>query len=320
MFFVLQATRWQVPPRAILRWLLVAACLGGCSPRSRSGRVEDSLTSGRILVVCSPDAWEPIERARSAFQALYPQAAVELRGGTSREAVSALFAAECDLAVITRELLPEERAAAARGGLELEGYQIARDAVVVVVNPANPVENLALQDLRGIYRGEIARWSELGGEARPIRVVIQPPDADITAFFLDAVMGGEAITASSIYATSDSTVRARVRDDPGAIGYLTLGGLREDQARSLRVAPLPGMRYWKPDLEAIHRGDYPLSRSVHNYVRADGPPLANGFITFITSRDGQKIVHEAGLVPTTVPVRFARRSPLRGSHREEKPH
>jgi phosphate transport system substrate-binding protein len=272
------------------------------------------------LVVCSPDAREPIERTRDAFQALYPQAVVDLRGGTSREAVSALFAAECDLAVITRELLPEERAAAVRGGLELEGYQVARDAVVAVVNRANPVENMALQNLRGIYQGEITRWSELGGEARPIRVVIQPPEADITAFFVEAVMGGEPVTASSIYATSDSAVRARVRDDPGAIGYVTLGGLREDEARSLRVATLPGMRYWKPDLEAIHRGDYPLTRSVQTYVRTDGPSLAGGLITFLTSRDGQQIVHEAGLVPTTVPVRFARRSPMRGSHPEEKPH
>ena len=43
-------------------------------------------------------------------------------------------------------------------------------------------------------------------------------------------------------------------------------------------------------------------------------PLAKGFVTFITSRDGQKIVHQAGRVPTTVPVRFVRRSPLLGTH------
>jgi ABC-type phosphate transport system substrate-binding protein len=89
--------------------------------------------------------------------------------------------------------------------------------------------------------------------------------------------------------------------------------------RALRLAALSGMRYWTPDLEAVHNGDYPLTRVVYNYVRADGARLANGFITFITSRDGQEIVHEAGLVPTTVPVRFVRRSPMQSSHREEKP-
>jgi phosphate transport system substrate-binding protein len=299
----------------LLHWVFAAAFLAGCAPRSGPGRVEDSLTTGRILIVCSSDAGSLIARERDAFRALYPQAELELREGTSRDAVSALFAAQCDLAVLTRELLPEERSAAARGGLEVEGYPIARDAVVAVVNAANPVENMTLPDLRSIYRGEIASWRDLGGGNRPIHVVIQPPDADITAFFVEAVMGGEPVTASSVYARADSSVVADVSRDPDAVGYVTLAG--GAGCRALRVATMPGMRYWTPDLEAVHNGDYPLTRVVYTYVRAKGAALANGFITYITSRDGQNIVHEAGLVPTTVPVRFVRRSPMQSSHREE---
>jgi len=101
--------------------------------------VEDSLTSGRISIVCAPEARDLVVRERDAFQALYPQANIEVRVGTSRDAVSALFAARCEAGVITRELNPEERAAAVRGGLELEGYRFARDALVAVVHPSNPV-------------------------------------------------------------------------------------------------------------------------------------------------------------------------------------
>ncbi|HEY2954599.1 MAG TPA: PstS family phosphate ABC transporter substrate-binding protein [Candidatus Eisenbacteria bacterium] len=318
MSFGVQATGRRALPHALPRWVLAAACIGGCSPQSAPGRVEDSQTSGRIQVVCAPEARDLVERERATFQALYPQATLEMRQGTSREAVAALFAAQCDLAAITRELLPEERAAAVRGGLELEGYPIARDAVVAVVNRRNPVENVAVQDLRGIYRGEIKRWSVLGGEDRPVRVVIQPPEADITAFFEEEVMGGEAIQAPSFYESSDSTVVARVALDPDAIGYVTLAGVRDD-CRSLRVASLPGLPYWKPDLEAVYKGDYPLTRFINTYVRPRGPKLALGFITFLTSRDGQEIVHEAGLVPTTVPVRFTRRSPMQSSHGKDAP-
>jgi hypothetical protein len=162
--------------------------------------------------------------------------------------------------VLTRELLPEERSAAARGGLEVEVYPIARDAVVAVVNAANPVENMTLPDLRSIYRGEIASWRDLGGGNRPIHVVIQPPDADLTAFFVEAVMGGEPVTASSVYARVDSSVVADVSRDPDAVGYVTLAGVGAG-CRTLRVATMPGMRYWTPDLEAVHNGDYPLTVS-----------------------------------------------------------
>ena len=252
-----------------------------------------------------------------------------MREGTSRQAVSTLFAARCDLAVLTRELLPEERAAASRGGLELEGYPIARDGVVALVNQANPVQNAAMQTLRGIYRGEITSWSELGGASRTIHVVIQPPESDITGFFVEAVMGGEPIAAASIYETADSTVASRVRGDPDAIGYVTLAGIgtwrgcpepvaaAAQYAASVRVAV--GDRLAVYDLrETLEGATEPLTRVVYTYVRAGGPPLANGFITYVTSRDGQWIVHEAGLVPTTVPVRFVRRSPMMSSHREEK--
>jgi hypothetical protein len=70
-------------------------------------------------------------RSRSCIEAQ-----IRLTTRPSGEAIQALFAAECDLAVISRELEVEERSAAARGGLELEGYRFAKDAVVVIVNRA----------------------------------------------------------------------------------------------------------------------------------------------------------------------------------------
>lgn len=293
--------------------VLAAAVLGGCSPQPTPGRVEDTLTSGRILVVCASEARDLLRRERDAFEALYPEAKIELRDGASRDAVGALFSGEGDLAAITRELEPEERTAAERGGLGLTGYRVARDAVVAIVNGGNRVENVAVEDLRGVYRGEIARWSSLGGTERPIRVVVQPPGSDITRYFVQEVMGGEPLGARSLHETSDSAVVARVRLDPDAIGYVSVASAGP-QVRALRVSPLTGLPYWKPDPEAVYRGDYPLTRFVSFYVRSPGSRLANGFITFVTSRDGQQIVHESGLVPTTVPVRFVRRSPMLGTH------
>jgi hypothetical protein len=83
----------------------------------------------------------------------------------------------------------------------------------------------------------------------------------------------------------------------------------------LRVSSLQGLPYWKPDLEAVYKGEYPLTRFFNYYVRAERPPLANGLITFGTSYDGQRLVRDGGLVPTAVPVRFVRRSPLLSGHR-----
>jgi len=301
------------PGWALALLLLLVAGSAGCASQRRPGVVEDSLTSGRTTIVCAPEARDLIVRERDAFQALYPQANIEVRAGTSRDAVSALFAARCGAGVITRELAPEERVAAIRGGLELEGYRFARDALVAVVHPSNPVQNISLPKLRGVYSGELREWSQLAGLRQGIRPVVQPMESDVTAFFIEEVMEGEAIGARVLTEDSDSAVVAHVLRDPQAMGYVTLAWA-ERGARPLRISPLTGLPHTRPDVETVYGGKYPLNRFFNYYVRAGGPLLANGFITFITSTAGQKIVHEAGFVPTSVPVRFVRRSPMLKSH------
>jgi phosphate transport system substrate-binding protein len=275
--------------------------------------VEDSHTSGRISGVCTTEGWQLIARERDAFTRLYPDARLDFQVGSSREALRALFAAESDLAMISRELSVDERGAAVRGGLELEGYRFARDAVVLVVHPANPIENVSLEDVRDIYAVPGARWKALGGADRPVVPVVQPVESDIVEFFGDEVMGEAAWSAPALSAGSDSEVVERVLQDRDAIGFVSLAWAGRG-AKVLRVASTRGMPYWKPDLEAVYRGDYPLTRFFNFYVRTGGKRLASGFITFVTSRDGQKIVHESGLVPTSVPVRFVRRSPMQSTH------
>jgi phosphate transport system substrate-binding protein len=271
------------------------------------------MTTGRISVVCASEAAPVIEKERSAFVDLYPQASLGVTRGRSSEGVRALFAAECDLAVLSRELTPEERGAAVRGRLELEGYRFAKDAVVVIVHPSCPVENLALDVLKGIYEGRIVNWSELGAPAGAIVPVFPSPESDLGDFFVERVMQGEPVRAHVLVATGDSAVVATVASRPGAIGFVSLAWA-DRGAKTLRLSSLTGLPYWKPDLEAVYEGDYPLSRTLAFYLRASGPRLAHGFVTYVTSLDGQQIVHESGLVPTSVPVRFVRRSPLRGAH------
>jgi phosphate transport system substrate-binding protein len=182
----------------------------------------------------------------AVFDSLYPDARITVRGGASREAVRALFAAECDLAVITRDLEPEERGAAVRGSLELEGYRFARDGVAVVVHPSNVVENIALEDMRGIYEGVITGWKSLGGSASGIEPVIQPPGSDISGFFEQRVMNGEPVRAPAVYEASDSGVVAYVMRHPAAIGFVSLGWA-DRGAKALRLAALRGLAYWRPD-------------------------------------------------------------------------
>jgi len=299
-------------PTLFLAWAFVLG-LGGCSSRAARPPVEDSLTSGRITIVCPVEADSLLARERDAFQALYPDAKIQLETGRPREAVGRLFAAACDAAVLSRDLSPEERGAASRGRLELEGYRFAKDAVAVVVHPDNPTQNLALEALKRIYQGEINDWGEVTGFHGRITPVVPPVESDMMDFFIEHVMDGEAIKAEVLVARSDSDVVREVAAHPGAIGFVSMSWAGRG-AKALSMSAVNGLPYVFPDAETVYRGEYPLSRPYLFEVRAAGPRLAHGFITYVTSQDGQRIVHEAGLVPTAVPVRFVRRSPMQGAH------
>jgi phosphate transport system substrate-binding protein len=197
--------------------------------------------------------------------------------------------------------------------LELEGYRFAKDAVAVVVHPDNPTQNLALEALKRIYQGEITDWAQVTGFHGRITPVVPPVESDMMDFFIEHVMDGEAIKAEVLVARSDSDVVREVAAHAGAIGFVSMSWAARG-AKALSLSAVNGLPYVFPDAETVYRGEYPLSRPYLFEVRAAGPRLAHGFITYVTSQDGQRIVHEAGLVPTAVPVRFVRRSPMEGAH------
>jgi phosphate transport system substrate-binding protein len=104
-----------------------------------------------------------------------------------------------------------------------------------------------------------------------------------------------------------------VREHAGAVGYVSLGQAG-DGTKAAALSSLKGLPYAAADLQRVHDGEYPVTRFYNMVVRAKAPALTSGFITYVTSLDGQKLIREAGLVPTTVPVRFVRRSPMLSTH------
>lgn len=304
-----------LPARGFFAPLLVALLAGGCARHDASRPVEDTETSGRISIATAPDVRALALAEVEAFRAGYPQAALELREPeSSGQVVSALLAGRADVAVAGRELEQEERDVARSNGVEVDGHRIAQDAMCVVVHEANPVRNITIGELQRVWLGEADDWSAFGGTGGRILPVLPPLSSDLARAFAQRVMAGEPMRAPSMLEASDSAVAARVATTRGALGVVPLALASRPGLRALRVAAIAGAAYVDADMESVHDGSYPLTRFVTLYVRTRGPRLAGGFVTFVASQPGQQLVLSSGRVPTTVPLRFVRRSPLLSSH------
>ena len=150
-----------------------------------------------------------------------------------------------------------------------------------------------------------------GGRIVP---VLPPLSSDLARAFAQRVMAGATMRAPTLVEASDSAVAARVAATPGAVGVVPLALASGPGLAALRVAALEGMPYVAPDMESVHDASYPLTRYVNLFIRTRGPRLAGGFVTFAASQPGQQLVLASGRVPTAVPVRFVRRSPLLSTH------
>ncbi len=305
----------HLPARGFAVSALAALFLSGCTRHDAARPVEDTETSGRISIAAAPDVQALVVAQAEAFKRGYPQVVLEIRAPeSSAQVISALLGGHADVAATGRELEPEERNMARQAGIELEGHRIAQDAMCLVVPTANPVRNVTLGEVQRVLSGEMNDWAKLGGPDGRIIPVLPPLSSDLARAFAQHVMAGQPMRAPALIEASDSAVAITVARTRGAIGVVPLALARMSGLRALAVAPIAGLEYVEPDLETVHEGRYPLTRFINLYRRTQGARLAGGFVTFVSSQPGQELVLASGRVPTAVPLRFVRRSPLLGSH------
>jgi hypothetical protein len=117
----------------------------------------------------------------------------------------------------------------------------ARDGVVVVVNPQNAVVRLQVDQLRGVFSGRIADWSQLGGRPGPIAAAVPTEGSDEAHEFTAQVMGGVPIGPHVVRAYSSQQIARWVSSPSGAraIGVLPFSVALPAKVLAVGNSPAP---------------------------------------------------------------------------------
>ncbi|MCL1854776.1 MAG: substrate-binding domain-containing protein [Clostridia bacterium] len=110
--------------------------------------------AGEIVVLGSSSVAPIMEKLIEAYQALNTDAKIEIQIIDSTAGVNATIEGTCDIGMVSRELKESELE-------ELTCTQIAIDGIAVIVSPQNPLENLAKEQVRAAFTGELETWKEL---------------------------------------------------------------------------------------------------------------------------------------------------------------
>ena len=135
-----------------------------------------------------------------------------------------------DAAQSSRDIKEIELESAKSNNVNIIEWIVAYDALAIVVHKDNPVTNITLEDLKGIYNGTYTNWSELGGYDCPIVLYGRDSASGSYDYFKEAILDGESYSIKMQQFSSNALIVAEVENNLGGIGYVGVGYAEESLA------------------------------------------------------------------------------------------
>jgi phosphate transport system substrate-binding protein len=241
----------------------------------------------------------PVANASAiAFMNKYTSATVTVQGGGSGTGYASAIDGTVDIGMASRG--PKQKEIDA-GTLWL--HPLALDAVCVVVNPSvgSSVE-LTLEEVAKIFAGEYTNWNDVSDSFpdAAIYVVVRESGSGTRGTFEEYTIDeyGLEIDSTIVHEQpSNPAVRTAVSSTQYSIGYVGFGFLTSDMV-AVSLAAEEGGEYVPATLENIASGSYPISRFLYFVTSSpvESGSLADRFISFVLSEEGQAIVEDEGFL------------------------
>jgi len=232
-----------------------------------------------------------VQKVGEAFMKEHPGTTLSISGGGSGNGIKAIIDGTTDVAMSSRFIRDSEVKLAVERGSYPVPFAVSYDCIVPVVHTSNTVNDISLEQLKAIYRGEIRNWKEIGGPDRPVVVISRDTSSGTYEVWDEKVMNKERVFPGALLQASSGAVHQSVSRNRNAIGYLGIGYL-DDSVKALTVEGIEG------NVENTLNNKFPVARPLYVFTR--GWPTGDT-LTFINymlhPQKGQKHVQEAGFVP-----------------------
>ncbi len=176
---------------------------------------------------------------------------------------------------------------------------IALDGLTIIVNETVPIDDISIEDLAGIFVGEITNWNYFNGPDQNIIVVNRDEASGTLGAFeelvLERVYGDDGrFTRNALVTESNGNMATMVAQTPYSIGYGSLAIIDRLEASGGKAITVNGI---KNSPENVITGKYPIVRPLSFVSYGDPEGDASVFIEFILSSRGQQIISDVKYIP-----------------------
>ena len=219
-------------------------------------------------------------------------------------AIINLIDKKTDLIFSARKMSDDEKEYSRSKSVSLIETPIALDALIMLVNPKNPVNSLTVSQIQDIYRWTVTDWRQVGGNNSPVQPYIRNQNSGSQELFEDLVMDGQTLTDFPYDYEGEVTgmfpVFNAIRNDENSICY-TVSYYKERMiVESIRNAVKTlAVNGVTPGRETFKNGTYPFVAPVYASIRndLDISSMAYKLYEWLQTAAGKSVITESGYVP-----------------------
>ena len=229
------------------------------------------------------------------YMKAHPEVVLQVTGGGSGTGISALINGSTDICDASRPMKQSEidKLKDRYGSLGIE-IPCAKDGITVYLNESNPVKELSIKQLSGIFSGKTKNWKEVGGPDSDIKLYGRENSSGTYVFFQENVVKGDYATSCQTLPGTAAVVNA-VKNDKYGIGYG--GAAYAVGVKRCAVKKDDKSTAYPASAETIKNGTYPISRYLYMYLRNRPTGEIKNYIDWILGPEGQKLVVDLGYFP-----------------------
>lgn len=322
--------------RIILSLIIVVAMAASFTSCNKGKKTKASAVSGLCKVLCDESFKNVLDDEIDVFEFSYKDASVLARYIDEAAALDSLLNEKANLIITYRDLTPNQKKILKGQGRAYRSRRIAVDAVALIVNNANDIDFVSVNDIADIMTGKSKKWGDVYPtklKNEPIKVVFDKNRSGVLHYMKDKFNNGNDLPIEFFAQGSSQEVFDAVKKTKNAIGVIGVSWITTDmkstattieekyaelesgetsrqetkftdEIKVLGVRTEESLKDYKPYQAYIFDGSYPLTREIFAIDASPLGTLDHDFFVFLTGSIGQKIILQTGISPAAVPVRI----------------
>lgn len=274
-----------------------------CNKSDQTKKEKESILKGSTSVLVDETLTPIVEDQVIIFESKY-DAKIKMVPKSESELIVSLFKEKSGIAILSRNLTPEENKIFEQKKITPKITKFATDAIAFISNKSNKDTLIELKTVIAFIQGK--------QNPRIKGLVFDNPNSS-TVRYMNELAKTNAMPEKGVYSfkTNQEVIQFVAQND-GMIGVVGLNWLTQpspkmksyvDKINVLNVKGLKANAYYSPTQNNIAEGKYPLARDLY-IINAQGfSGLGMGFASFVAGDIGQRIILKSGLLPVRMPGR-----------------